>query len=152
MKWLTGAKNGSGRRLKSPEDPAVAVRVYLAHESSKRLTLMLNPAIVQAMSLQRGDRLMVGIAGLILALVKHKDGNAISGDGFSEKRDGSTKGGGKSTPYVSYNLSTYPDLQQWADRWSGQWVHMTCTDATVHREQVFEQERPAEKSQVFRNC
>jgi hypothetical protein len=140
MKWLTGAKNGSGRRLKSPDGPAVAVRVYVAHETSKRLTLMLNPAIVKAMNLQRGDRLAIGIEGSSrIFLVKHKDGNAISGNGFSEKRDRSMKGGGKSTPYVNYNLSTYPDLQPWADLFAKAWVPMTKSLLKVGAENAFEQ-------------
>jgi hypothetical protein len=137
MKWLTGGSGGARRRMEWPEHPAVAVRVYMQHKTSQRVALLLNPALVKGMRLQRGDRLMIGIAASgEIGLVRHKDGNAISGKGFSESRPNSKVGGGKSTPCVSFNTNVYSDLVPWATTNRNNWVLMGPIRDTVESDGV----------------
>jgi hypothetical protein len=137
MKWLTGAKGGTGRRLNYPDHPAVAVRIYLQHKTSQRVALLLSPLFVRALKLQPGDKLMIGVAeNGSIGLVKHKDGNRISGKGFSETQPNSKSGDGKSTPYLSFNTSTYPELVEWATAHRNQWVAMQPTKNKIESNDV----------------
>jgi hypothetical protein len=124
MKWLTAQRAASGRVLRGPEVPAVAVRIYKASEQC-RVCLMLNAAFVKAARLQPGDRLKIGIDGEIVGLMRSEDGNAISGGGFSLKRENKPRSKkDKSTPYVAFNEASFADVAAWAKPRLRQWIVM----------------------------
>ena len=138
MKWLTGRPARQGVRMRYPEEPAIGVRVYLQHLETQRAVLLLNPAFVKKAMLRPGDRLLIGIEGDKIGLVRSKDGNAIVGGEFSIERTKKASKHGKATPYVSYNGRVFPEIVEWAKARKHRWIAMHESGATVDRCPVWE--------------
>ena len=126
MEWLSGNNRVTGRASDAPLHPAVKVKIYMHHKDGQRVDLSLNAALVKQMRLQPGDRLAIGIdtATGTIGLRRSQTGRAISGNGFSIKRDGTSEKGGHSTPHVSFGCKAFPGIYEWALPLVKQWIPM----------------------------
>ena len=138
MKWLTGKPARQGVRMRYPDDPSVGVRVYLQHLETQRVVLLLNPAFVKKAMLRPGDRLLIGIEGDKIGLVRSKDGNAIVGGEFSDERTKGKSKHSRATPYVSFNGRVFPEILEWAKTRKHRWISMRENGVNVDRCPVWE--------------
>lgn len=136
MNWLTGRRSGSGSSFAFD---GCAVCVVFSGESNgaHRVKLILSDGFISCYRLQSGDRMQAGFSDdQRLMLRRHAQGNTITGRGFTKRRS-TTKSKGSSTcqPYVAFEFSTYPAVQEWAKQFENRtWIEMV--DRQTHWESV----------------